>query len=354
MKKDNPGEKKQKVKRTEYNLNSRPFRRLGSALPKGLLSHFETKLRHIGVRDDPRVWMGMRIMVSFLFGILAFFAYLAITNPVPGIEPIATAMAWFFAAFGICAFVFYLSLYFAISDRASRVEKILPDFLLLTVSNLRAGMTPFNAFVKAAKPEFGELYNEVSISAVKAGGTASLADALIELSNYFDSKIFRRSIMLFVKGIRSGGQLTKLLRSSADEAQHIQDLRAELASSTRTYTLFLGFITVIIMPFLLSISTLFVTVFLSLQPDTNVADAQVGGIPSFSGKIFITPDEMRLISMATLALTSIFVSALAGVIQKGKALYGLKYFPVFATASIVFFFIAYESIKSLLFNFGAI
>lgn len=323
-------------------------------MPKGILSHFSQKLRYMGIREDVRVWLGVRILISFLIGGLALFTYLALTNPAPVLEEIAIGLVLWAAGSILCMFIFYLVLYFDTSDRASNVEKILPDFLLLTVSNLRAGMTPFNAFVKAAKPEFGDLYKEVRLSATKAGGTASISDALVELSNYFDSKLFHRSIMLFVKGIHSGGQLTKLLRSSADEAQHIQDLRAELESSTRTYTLFLGFITVIIMPFLLSISTLFVTVFLSLQPDTSGELTQMGDIPTFSGKIFITPDEMRLISMATLTVTSIFVSALSGVIQKGKALYGLKYFPIFVIASIVFFFLAYETIKSILFNFGSI
>jgi hypothetical protein len=242
----------------------------------------------------------------------------------------------------------YLELFFKIADRATRVEKILPDFLLLTVSNLRAGMTPYSAFIQAAKPEFGELYEEVRLSTTKAGGTTSLITALKEISLYFDSEVLRRSVDLFAKGIRSGGQLAKLLRGSADEVQRIHDLRAELTSSTRTYAIFLGFILVVVMPFLLSVSTQFVAAFLALQPESTVMELEgAGSIPSFSGLVLITPEQMVTIAMVTLVLTSLLVSALLGIINRGKALYGIKYFPLFAIASVVVFFLAREMMGNM-------
>jgi hypothetical protein len=248
---------------------------------------------------------------------------------------------------------YYLLLYFQIADRTSEVEKVLPDFLLLTVSNLRAGMPPFTAFVHAARPQFGPLYEEVKFSTAKAGGTASLVDALNEISDYFDSQVLKRTVNLFTKGIKSGGQLSKLLNSCADEIRRIRDLRAELNTSTRTYTIFLGFIIIVIMPFLLSVSTQFVTIFLALQPtDTDLDIENMANIPSFSGKILITPEEMIAVSIATLLVTSLFVSGLAGIISKGKALYGVKYFPVFALASIVAFIIARMFIGGIFASFA--
>ncbi len=343
----NLGNKKQKI------LLERPFRRVGGVFPKRTIAYFGEKLRFAGLRDDPKVWLGTRFMLSAFIGLVFVFIFFMLNQPDPTIENILIACGTFLFGLFFCALLFYLRLYFIISDRASSLEKILPDFLLLAASNLRAGMTPFNAFVHSAKPKFGPLYQEVHLAAAKATGTASLVDALIELGNYFDSKLFRRTVILFAKGMRSGGQLAKLLRANADEAQHIQDLRAELTTATRTYTLFLGFVIVIIMPFLLSIATLFVTVFLTFQPDSSGLDAEsLGGVPMFSGKILITPTEMTMMAVGTLILTSLLVSALSGLIQKGHALYGIKYFPVFAIVSVVFYFLSHMVIGSMLMNFG--
>jgi len=347
--KENP---KTREKQDRDMLEVRPFMRIGSLMPKGMRAYFEEKLAYAGVREDARVWAGIRILLAVTFAGLLLFIYLMFVNPVPTLENIIMALGFFFACILFCLALVFLGLYFAISDRASAMEKVLPDFLLLTVSNLRAGMTPFSSFVKAARPEFGALHREVMVSAAKASGSASLTEALRGMEDYFDSKIFKRTITLFAKGIQSGGQLATLLHSSADEVQHIQDLRAELSTSTRTYTMFLGFITVIVMPFLLSISTLFVDIFVKLQPTGGENSAEMtAGIPTFSGHIKILPEEMRMISIMTLVMTSLMVSALSGIISKGKPIYGIKNFPLFAIASIIMFFLAYATIGTMLIGF---
>lgn len=318
---------------------NRLFMRVSEHMPRGVLAYFEKKLRFAGVREDVRSWLGERVAFSLLMGLLSLVLCLFAIPPSDTSAAISAAM---FAYGSIISFALVvLSLQFDIADRASAVEKILPDFLLLTVSNLRAGMPPFTAFVQAARPEFGALCTEVRLSTAKAGGTASLVGALSEVSLYFDSHILRRSVGLFAKGIRSGGQLAKLLNSTADEIRRIQDMRAELASSTRSYTIFLGFILIIIMPFLLSVSTRFITIFLAVQGQSaDMSLVEAGGIPSFSGKILITPEEMTMISVATLIITSLLVSALAGLVSRGKAFYGIKYFPWYAAGSVAAYFFA--------------
>lgn len=334
-------------------LQMRPFHRVGNALPKSVIKLFSTKLRYAGVRDDVRPWLGIRVLSALYIGYLLFFLYGATYRLLPTPENTAILLGIWLGTTILVLILFYLKLYFAIADRAGRMEGVLPDFLLLMVSNLRAGMTPFAAFVRATRPEFGSLHDEVRLSAAAASGTASIVDALSKMQEYFDSRIFRRTIGLFAKGVKSGGQLARLLRSSAEEAQHIQDLRSELETTTRTYAIFLGFIIVIIMPFLLSISTLFVKIFLELRPEeVDLGPETAGAIPMFSGRIFITTDQMIMVSVATLIITSLLVSALAGVIRKGRAIYGVKYFPLFAIASVLFFFLARMFVGKMLLSFS--
>jgi hypothetical protein len=214
-------------------------------------------------------------------------------------------------------------------------------------------MSPFSAFTNAARPEFGALYDEVKLSTGKASGTASLVDSLQEIQIYFDSAILKRTIGLFVKGIRSGGHLAKLLNASAEEIRRIQDLRAELNTATRSYTIFLGFIVILVMPFLLSVSTHFLTVFLTIQPENDIGNATLSAsLPSFSGKVLITPDEMYLAAIGILVLTSLMMSCLIGIIGRGKILYGIKYFPIFAVGAVGAYLVAKIVVGSFLSGFG--
>jgi pilus assembly protein TadC len=334
-------------------ISERPFRRVGAALPKALLAFFSVKLRVAGIRKDVRVWAGARALLAFFFGSLLLSLYLVVINPIATPPSIAISFSLFSGGFFFVVFVSYLQLYYNIVNRTTQLEKVLPDFLLLTVSNLRAGMSPFASFVHGARAEFGPFYDELRQSAARSGGKSPLSEALSEVSSKFDSPIFLRIVSLFSKGLRSGGHLAKLLTSIAQDVRRIQDLRAELTSSTRTYTIFLGFILVIIMPFLLSISTHFVTVFIKINKESIS-----GNIPSsanlqmFSGHMLITASDMVLISTLIIIINSFFVSTLIGVITRGRALYGVKYFPLLAIGSLIMFQLSKMFIDSFLSGFS--
>ncbi len=349
-----PAPKSKPKKVSDLSAFSRFYMRIGSIFPKKAVLSYGRKLKFVGLRDDPRIWLGQKLIMSILIGLIAMLIYLTVFSPV-WIDNTSRLIAFiiFIVATLVFGTVIYLRLFFRIADRASQVEKILPDFLLLIVSNLRAGMSPFTAFITAARPEFGSLYSEVKIATAKAGGKTALPDTLREIAQYFDSEVFTRTVDLFATGVRSGGQLVKLLNSNAEEVRHIHDLRAELQTATRTYTIFLGFITVMVMPFLLAVSNQFVTIFLKFQNENSGFDASTAAnLPSFSGKILLTPGDMLMISVITLLLTSLMVSALSGIISRGKALYGVKYFPIISGASIAFFFVAQLILASLLANFA--
>jgi Flp pilus assembly protein TadB len=334
----------------------RPFRRVGAAMPKFILRHFSQKLRHAGNRKDARVWLGSRILLAFLLGTILLLLYLIMFDPIATAESIALSASLFLGGFIFVAAISYLQLYYQIADRTTTVEKVLPDFLLLTVSNLRAGMSPFAAFVHAARPEFGAFYDEVHLSAAKTGGKSSLSESLIEISTYFDSHVLQRTVSLFAKGLRSGGHLAKLLSSIAQEARRIQDLRAELTATTKTYVIFLAFILVLVMPFLLAISTHFVSVFLKINAEnaqSSAGMADVPNLPVFSGAILISVNDMVIISIAVLTLTSFFVSTLMGIISRGRATYGIKYFPVLASGCILMYLVSKAFIETFLSGFAS-
>jgi len=333
----------------------RLYRRFGAAMPRGLVEYFDKKMRYAGVEPEQRaLLLGRTLLITFLAGLVPLLFYLVIFNPITTNTTIAIAAGLFLGGILLSLILHYLTLYFRIADRSAAVEKLLPDFLSLAVSNLRAGMSPYSAFVQAARPEFGPFHDAVILAMARLGSKGSIADALTDVSENFDSSILRRTVALFSKGVRSGGQLVRLLNSSADEVRCIQDLRTELVASTRTYSIFLSFIVVGIMPFLLAISTNFVTVFVSLQLTTGPVTSSIAGgaqIPSFSGKILITPDDMQNISLITLVVINLLICILIGLIDHGKAIYGVKRFPLLVILSLIAFLVAKAFIASFLSGF---
>ncbi len=332
--------------------SQRAYRRVGNILPQGIINWATDRLRWAGRKEDARIWLGKAGILSFLNGSVAMLAYIAGYNPIATPVTASVAFGLFIGGFLLTSLMFYIKLFSDITDRTARMEKVLPDFLLLMVSNLRAGVTPFAAYVKSARPRFGDLYFEIRRSAAKVSATASVVDALSEVSEHFRSHMFNRTVNLFAKGIRSGGRLSILLGASAEEVRRIQDLQAELISSTRIYKIFLAFMVIIILPFLLSISTIFVTVFISIGASAGDTSTALPNVPTFSGRILITPNQMMQISLSTLILTSLLVSALVGIIARGNLIFGLRYFPLFAIASVLFFFFSEQIISTMVGGFG--
>lgn len=326
---------------------SKFYNGLGDKFPNSTHKSLEVKLRYAGIEKSTALWLGSRFLLIFLFsflGLLGYINFIDKNNYFAAISIFAILLMLFGA-------LVYVNLFFAVMNRTTKVERSLPDFLMLIVSNLHAGMTPFAAFVQAARPEFGPLYYEVKEAAAHVGGKRSLDAALIDLSSRFDSEVFRKTVNLFLKGVKSGGQLAKLLSTNAEEIRRIQDLRAELISSTQTYSVFLAFIVVFVMPFLLAVGVNFLNTFITIQSQIGSPDTAVQSISIFSGKVGITAEEMKSISIFSLAVTGLFASFFMGIVRSGRALYGLKYYPILVSAAFISFLIT-ENILAKLITLG--
>lgn len=325
------------------------YRRFANRVAPPIKERVAKMLVYAGIEADVDLWLGSRLLISFLFGfaaallpwtVLKYYNIFKI-NPhniatVESLPALYTSIALGIGVFLFVLFLFYLHIFYIIEDRSRRIEEVMPEFLVLVVANLRAGMPVFQAFSHAARPEFGPLEEEVKRSVVRASSSESLSQALIELSEAVDSKMFQRTIALFERGIQSGGSLAKLLETTAEELRKTQEITKELEASTRTYALFLGFIMIILMPILFAISIQFLEMFINIG--SNYAQqSSIFNIPIFSGKVSITVEFITVVSYVMMIVCSLLASALIGAIYKGKQLYGLKYFPVIVILCFVVF-----------------
>lgn len=311
-----------------------------SLYPTSFKKHVKKLIIYAGEKKELKDFLGPATLIGVLFSLIVLIIPLAFPiNFLPYFPIIAVLIL-----FGV-VLLFYLLLYFKVEDRTKRVEEVLPDVLQLIAANVRAGMTPFQALRLAARKEFGPLHEEIKHATAQSLGTESFGKALLSIGDRVNSEMLNRTLTLFTTAMRSGGHLATLLEELAKDLEETKSLKKDMLSSTKTYISFIMFSIIIGAPLLLAISVQFLDFISNLQAETSTVTASAE-LSFLSGEIVISPGFMTVISIVMLILTSLLASNLLGVIQEGKAKYGLKYAPIIVILCLIVFFVLRKFISN--------
>lgn len=236
-------------------------------------------------------------------------------------------------------------------DRRNKLETALPDFLALVASNIKAGMTLDQSMWYSAKPEFGLLSTEIKSIIKSAFSGQSLEDALVKLGSRFDSKIFKRTLLLLKQSASTGGELTKVLEKTADDVRNTLIMKKEISASLVLYEIFVLFAAAIGTPFLFAVASKLIFVFEKLGPQLSGSSGSAGSLlPGLSGvKIaanLISSSDFFWFSIPTMFITSLISAFIISVIKTGSKNQGVKYFPFILMVSYFVFWIASQFIQS--------
>lgn len=315
---------------------------LGKIVPLKVRCVFKKMLLHAGTTEEPEEWLGNLFLVGIMLSIAAFFVTWGILNMFePAIIALATTGTFLVTLVG--AWTLLLT---TIDDRRKRVEKHLPDFLHILAANIRAGLTPIAALRMTARPEFGPLEEEIKYVTLKALGHESFTDLLRGMSERIPSEVFDRTIALVAASLKSGGQLAKLLESTAEDIRENQELKQELVTATNLYVIFVMFIVVGGTPLLLATSYNFTKMVAALQA-TPFSTPTITGLEVILTAPF-SPDFVFSAGIVIIVVTCVLSSALIGAIREGSEAPGLKYTPLLVLISIVLFFLIKDVILKFL------
>lgn len=313
--------------------------------PPFLRTYFSSYLTYSGI-EDHEFWIGRMLLFSlFLSFVFSFATYLHFSFA------ILLILFIFFLSFLLSILIHFFYLVIKSDNRAQEVERHLPEFLLLVISNLRSGLSPYSSLVSAGRSEFGILGKEVSKLSSKLKPTEPFFIALDRLSSSFDSPTLRRVTLLIYRATQAGGKLTDTLEAIVDELKRLKALREELYAQIKGYIMFISLVVVIITPFIFALGSKFVETTLSFH-------AQSKELSKYSYNQFFSPASVDIDSafVETLALvyfffTSLFFSLFYGLIKRGKPVLGLKYLPLVFLASIVMFYISKLIISAIILPF---
>ena len=344
--------------------------RISKVVPPNQRKSFYKLLEYAGIEDDYDVWLGKRILLSVLLGLIGMllpwvaYGYTELLPEFPrflvyvsnnqalsfGLYPIILSVVGLLL-FSITAFfMFYLRVYYRAEARTSWVETVLPDFLLLVASNINSGMTPFSAFRNSARKEFGPLSDEIKIATNRSLGSQSFTGALSSLSKRIKSRYLSEAVEFFSQALKSGGKLSQLLEVTSKELRETEEIKKEILSATRMYMIFVVFVIVIANPLLAAISIQFLGMIEKIQSENAVTSTgEFAELGFLGGELSITSDFMGIVAIILLIGNSLMASLFMGVLSSRDEKMGLKYFPVLLIVSSIVFVI----ISNLLARFFA-
>jgi type II secretory pathway component PulF len=243
-----------------------------------------------------------------------------------------------------------------VENRRDRLEAVLPDFLLLVSSNIKAGMTLDQAMWYAAKPEFGILSDEVKVVIKNAFSGESLDAALDELAVRFDSKVFERTILLVKQANATGGELTDVLERTAEDVRETIIMKKEISASLVMYEIFVIFAAVVGTPFLFAVGGKLIEVFEKISvhlPSTGSSASMFGPFSgtSFGGPI-ISSSDFFYFSIPMIFITCLISSFIISSIRTGTKTQGLKYFPLMLVLAFIVYALAASALSSVFMTFS--
>ena len=256
----------------------------------------------------------------------------------------------FLITFLISFVAIVLGFYFALTLKADATakfaENVLPDALQLMSSNLRAGLTTDKALLLAARPEFGVLSEEINNIGKKIALGEDIGKAMREMTEKFKSEKIKKTFLLIITGLKSGGELTNLLDQTAENLRQEKFLEEKIRSNVLMYVIFIFAAIGFGSPMLFGLSSFLIEV---LEKNLALIELpETTSIPITFSEITISPAFVMTFAIISLITSSILGSLVLGLISKGKERYGIRFIPMLLILTLGIFFLTRFLIGTLL------
>jgi archaeal flagellar protein FlaJ len=239
------------------------------------------------------------------------------------------------ACLGILALTGPFGFYYARRmRRIRRLEERFPDLLRDLAASRKAGLTLSNAISIAARGEYGELTPEIRRMADQLALNITFEEALQRFGERVNTPLIQRAVVLIQEAGRTGGQVTDVLEAAAIDAREIKTLENERHTNMLLYS---AIIYIIFGVFLLVASVMYGTFVPQIVTATETALGS--GAQRLGGVVFthLTQESYRVFYFAAALVQGIGNGLIAGLIETGRALAGLRHsFFMVALAWVVF------------------
>ncbi len=285
-------------------------------------------------------YFSIKVRKEFIVGSLFFFsvgisisiAFQFAKTIFKNFPDILALIFLFIISFVIIQGFIYTVINIIATNRGKFIENVLPDALQLISANLRAGMTIDRAMIAANRPEFGYFNYHFNIVGREISTGTEVSDALMNMTKRVKSEKFKKTMELIVTGMRSGGELSKLLSEVAENLVHQKTVEDKVKASVMTYLIFIGAAVGFAAPLLYGLSTVIVSVLVNTFSSVDIPASSAQNMPfaiDMSEELAILlPEFVKMYTRVSLLTLAVMASFLLGLINKGEAKHGISYIPL--------------------------
>lgn len=224
------------------------------------------------------------------------------------------------------------------------MEEQFPNFLRDVSSSKKAGMTLPLAIAKCATSDYGALTQDIRRMQEQISWGVSFDESLKRFGERVNSRFISKSITIIIEAYRSGGAISDVLESVAEDAKMIRESEKERSSTLSQYVS-----TVYMIQFM------FVAIIVSLDkvlgPLAAVPGISLQGLPGAGGPVGggagVKLETYKLLFFHMALIEGFFNGLLAGQIGQNSAISGLKHSMIFITVSVVVFFVFMFDYKAI-------
>lgn len=274
------------------------------------------KIQEILIRSGMYIKASDVITLGLLGGIVLAIL-VSILALVIGVNLILGALVGFIAP------VVFISVYifFMMERRVDKIEQTTPDFLRQISSLIRAGVGLETALEDVAKHGDGPLNDELKRAVIEIKIGSTFDEAILAMGERLQSKNLDRTFRMILEGRRTGGSLSDVLETVAEDLRAVLALKRERKANVMMSVMFLVIAAVIAAPMALGMIMTY------------------SGFIAEMGKPNPLEESAALAASGYIIIHSIIASLLIGVVLYGSAKKGVKYAFLLVPAAYVFFYI---------------
>ncbi|MBI5679962.1 MAG: type II secretion system F family protein [Methanobacterium sp.] len=212
-------------------------------------------------------------------------------------------------------------IFFMMERRVDAIEQSTPDFLRQVSSLLRAGVGLETALEDVAKHGGGPLNDELKRAVIEIKIGSTFDEAILSMGGRLKSKNLDRTFRMILEGRRTGGSLSDVIETVAEDLRAVLALKRERKANVMMSVMFLIIAAIIAAPFALGMAMTYSGFIESLGKPNPMASAAVTAAGGY------------------IIIHSIIASLLIGIIMYGSARKGVKFAFLLVPAAYAVFYI---------------
>jgi len=328
-------------------------------LTVNLIDEINKQFTVAGIKVRLHTLLLRAVIIDFFISFILLFVFRDLFQYYKGVNVFISFISYlaiiFFTIFLVFAFFFYGWLTYTKVKRRNQIEDVLSDYLELVSANVGAGMTIDQALWYSVRDKFGILAEEMETVAKKIMSGDDLDKALMEFTDKYDSPVLKKSFILLIESLESGGEIASLINKIAWSVKENQIMRRQIAANVTMYTMFIGFAALVAAPLLYSLSHRIIIVMSDLTGKIDLGSATSSistKLPIQSIGQGITSTDFKIFAFIMLFVTSLFSGMIISTVKKGSIKEGLKSIPVYVVISMLLFLIFSVILTSLFSGIG--